>query len=286
MIIMRIMGGLGNQMFQYALYEKLKCLGKEIKADTTSFYNLDTHRKYELNKFANVDIQEASEEEKQYYFEYAQKWCYRVEGRLFPEKKKVRDFERLKYCENVYKVKDAYIYGFWQSEKYFADIREIIVDKFKFPETNDPENIKFLKLIEDENSVSIHVRRGDYLSEANQIIYGNICTLHYYEQAIQYFEKKFKDVTFFVFSNDVEWARKNLQMKKAVFVEGNDGEKAVFDMMLMSRCRHNIIANSSFSWWGAWLNMCAEKEVVAPSRWINTECAEDIWCEGWKKIDG
>ena len=286
MIIVRIMGGLGNQMCQFALYEKLKYLNKQVKADINTFYYLDSNRKYELNKFPNLEIQEASKEEIAYYFNYAHKWIHRIEGKLLPDRKKVRAFESLKYNEKVYSITDAYIYGFWQSERYFHDIDEHIRRAFIFPEIQDKINRKYLQMIENENSISIHIRRGDYLSDINQRIYGNICTLEYYRQAIQYFENKYQDAVFFIFSNDTEWARDNLKMRKAVVVEGNKDEKAFYDMMLMSKCQHNIIANSSFSWWGAWLNSHKGKEVVAPSKWVNTERGIDIWCKEWMKIDG
>lgn len=286
MIIVKIMGGLGNQMFQYALYEKLKSLGKRVKTDTESFYRHDNKRKYELNKFPRVETEEASQKEKEYYFQYAGSWHHKIEGKLFESRKKVRSFEGFQYCEDVYKVEDAYISGFWQSEKYFESITNIIRERFQFEEPRDLKNLKFLDQIKTQNSVAIHVRRGDYLSPVNQKIYGNICTERYYKEAINYFENKFGDVTFFVFSNDTEWVRNNLKMKKAVIVDGNDGEKAIFDMLLMANCRHNIIANSSFSWWGAWLNRNAEKKVIAPSKWVNTEKVEDIWCKEWIKMDG
>ena len=286
MIIVKIMGGLGNQMFQYALYEKLKSLGKKVKTDTKSFYHLDSGRKYELSKFPCVETDEASQKEKEYYFQYAGKWYHRIEGKLFESRKKVRIFEGLYYSEDVYEVEDAYISGFWQSEKYFEDIENIIRVRFQFAEPKDLKNLNFLDQIRSRNSVAVHVRRGDYLSPVNQKIYGNICTARYYEEAIKYFESKYKEVTFFIFSNDTEWVQKNLRMKDAVIVDGNDEDNAIYDMLLMSNCRHNIIANSSFSWWGAWLNKNAAKEVIAPSKWVNTEKAEDIWCKGWIKIDG
>lgn len=286
MVIVRIAGGLGNQMFQYALYEKLISLGKDVKADTIGFYEKGLSRQYELEMFPNVYLEKASNEEIQFYYHNAKKWHYKVIGRLLENQKKIRSFEEAKYCEDVYWVKDAYIYGYWQSEKYFTDIEAKIRKKFIFPEIYDIKNLNFLEQIEKENSVSIHVRRGDYLSKENQRIYGGICTIQYYEQAIKYFEDRYKDVTFFVFSNDIMWAQKNLKMKRSVVVNANNEDNAIFDMLLMAKCKHNIIANSSFSWWGAWLNEHKDKIVLSPSRWMNTEPVEDIWCEGWIKIDG
>ena len=286
MIIIRIMGGLGNQMFQYAMYLKLKKMGKNVKTDTTTFYELDLHRKYELNKFPNIKIDEASEEEKQYYLEMAKRWHHRVVGKLMPSKKKMRIFENLKYSEDIFRVKDAYVQGLWQSERYFEDISDEVRQNFIFPEIVDEENKKCLQNITGINSVSVHIRRGDYLDNMNQRIYGNICTPVYYTKALEYFKKKYKNVVFFVFSDDAQWARKNLKAERAVYIDHNKGDKAIFDMLLMSKCRHNIIANSSFSWWGAWLNSHEDKEVIAPTKWLNTERVEDIWCKGWIKLDG
>lgn len=286
MIIVRIMGGLGNQMFQYAFYEKLKYLGKNVKVDIRSCYERDTLRKYELDKFPNLDIEVAEEKEIQRYWEQTKKWYNRIIGKVVKKRKKNYLFNELKYKEDIFKIENAYIQGFWQSEKYFLDIQDIIRQRFVFPAIHDEENKKYLEQILGSDSVSIHVRRGDYLSEVNSHIYGNICTFKYYDEAIKYFENKYQDVTFFVFSNDTEWTKKNLIMRKAVIVEGNEEENSIFDMFLMSKCKHNIIANSSFSWWGAWLNQNKDKEVIAPSRWLNTEKVEDIWCEGWMIIDG
>ena len=286
MIIIRIMGGLGNQMFQYAMYLKLKSMGKDVKGDTTTFYKLDLHRKYELSKFPNIKIEEATEEEKQHYMEMAKRWYHRAAGKLLLSKKKVRIFERLRYSEDIFGVKDAYVQGLWQSERYFEDISDEVRRNFVFPEIRDEENEKNLQNIISTNSVSVHIRRGDYLDNVNQRIYGNICTSFYYEKALEYFKRKYKNIVFFVFSDDIQWARDHIKAENVVYVNCNKGDNAIFDMLLMSKCRHNIIANSSFSWWGAWLNSNEDKEVIAPAKWLNTEKVEDIWCKGWIRLDG
>ena len=285
MIIIKIMGGLGNQMFQYAMYEKLKYLGKDVKVDRSSFYAQDDLRKYELGVFKNLQPEKAEQDEIEHYLHQESLWEKALRKALHSERK-VYYLDGMFYDEKIYSIQEGYVEGFWQSEKYFSDIEKVIRQRFEFPKIQDAENEKFLSMIHQTHSVSIHVRRGDYLSETNQKIYGRICTLDYYKKAIRYFEEKYEDVTFFVFSNDLEWAKENLEMKKSCFVDCNTEETAIYDMYLMSECRDNIIANSSFSWWGAWMNSHEEKEVIAPSKWLNTVDVRDIWCEGWKKLDG
>lgn len=115
-------------------------------------------------------------------------------------------------------------------------------------------------------------------------IRGDICTETYYKKAIKYFEDKYKDVIFFVFSNDIEWVKENFCAKNMVIADVNDEMNGMSDMYLMTQCKHNIIANSSFSWWGAWLNQNEGQEVIAPNKWLNTMEMKDICCERWKKL--
>lgn len=295
MIIIEFKGGLGNQMFQYAFYEKLKHLGKNVKGDVNSFYQSvindssgahknATKRKFELELFSNISIEQAEDGIRQRYEKKARNLVYRVVGKLVYYRRKIYTERNLNFDRNMYKLNDGYLSGYWQSPKYFADMREELLKKFSFPEIEDSRNKEYLRKIRESNSVCIHVRRGDYLTQENQPLYGNICTLEYYRKAIQYFEEKYKDVIFFVFSNDIEWTKKNLKMKNAVYVQGNNEENGYKDMYLMTQCNHNIIANSSFSWWGAWLNQNKNQEVVAPLKWLNTQEVRDIWCENWIKI--
>ena len=146
--------------------------------------------------------------------------------------------------------------------------------------------LEILNEIENSNSISIHIRRGDYMSPENYNMYGCIATPTYYKKAIKVIEEKVENPTFFVFSNDMDWVKKNIQINSRVFyIDINSGNGSYKDMQLMSNCKHNIIANSSFSWWGAWLNENKNKIVIAPKKWINREDVDsdkiELFCEGW-----
>ncbi|MCI6689512.1 MAG: alpha-1,2-fucosyltransferase, partial [Clostridiaceae bacterium] len=151
-------------------------------------------------------------------------------------------------------------------------------------EFNTDVQKRYAEQISQNYSVSVHVRRGDYL---NYSYLQGICTPHYYEQAMQFFREKYRGkVKFYIFSNDIEWAENNFSEADCVIVEGNSGKDSFRDMQLMSLCKHNIVANSSFSWWGAWLNQNKEKIVIAPNKWINQEVEEkiDVIPDDWVKM--
>jgi hypothetical protein len=158
--------------------------------------------------------------------------------------------------------------GYWQSEKYFLSMKEEVLDTFSFEKlAKSQKTFSILDLIENTNSISVHVRRGDYLLEGEK--FGNICTTQYYDKAIEKIKKHIVSPLFFVFSNDMEWVRKNIQIPNPYYIDWNQGADSWQDMFLMSRCKHNIIANSTFSWWGAWLNQSPQKMVIAPSHLLN-----------------
>ena len=146
--------------------------------------------------------------------------------------------------------------------------------------------IKCLEIDKCVDSVGVHVRRGDYLLPENNRKYGNICTLQYYRNAMQYMKEKVSDARFYFFSNDPEWVRENLSEGDSVIVNCNHGKENYLDMYLMSQCSHNIIANSSFSWWGAWLNRNPDKIIVSPKRWFSHLDVSDAVCEDWIRING
>lgn len=284
MIIIGIIGGLGNQMFQYALYRKLLSLGKDVKLDISTFASKQEWRHFELNQFG-VDYELASPKDIRRLNEYGNSFCDKLKRKLGFSKKTVY-YENLDlgYQPAIFDMDEVYLNGYWQSERYFSDIRRELLDLYQFPRNLNQQNQEFLEKIHRSTSVSIHIRRGDYLSSENNLVYGNICTLEYYRKAIQYVREQLDDVTFFLFTNDVGWVRENLYEEGMVIVDCNQGENAIYDMYLMSQCDGNIVANSSFSWWGAWLNQKNDKIVVSPYKWRNRHDVRDIICQDWITI--
>lgn len=149
----------------------------------------------------------------------------------------------------------------------------------------DPYNLELAKLITAKESVSLHIRRGDYLTAENSI-FQNICTPTYYKNAVSYMNSNVVNPYYFIFSNDIEWCKNNLNLDNITFVDWNIGVNSYKDMQLMSLCKHNIIANSSFSWWGAWLNNNPNKVVCVPKRWYNNKATVYGECpDSWVRIE-
>lgn len=281
MLIIEVSGGLGNQMFQYALYTKLKEMGKDVRLDLSIYKNEHSVRKFELDIF-QVDYQEATVKEIRKYKKPD------LLKKMFPLKLKEKIYtENLDagYQPIIFSLEDIYLSGYWQCEQYFEDIRELLLKKFSFPSAKSIINGELYSKIKSFQSVSIHVRRGDYLTEQNARVYGNICTLQYYRNAISYMKKEIKDAVFFLFTNDIDWVKKHIYEENMIIVDCNNGNRDYLDMFYMSQCRHNIIANSSFSWWGAWLNQNEDKIVISPEKWFqNHEVASQV-CKSFITVE-
>ena len=287
MIIVRVTGGLGNQMFQYAMYKSLEKKGKLVKLDSKSFYETKKeHNGYELERIFDIKPNKPTKEDLEKFDENNISTLFKIKRKLFGDKKFVYDTKEYVFNKDVYKLKNSYLNGYWQSIKYFEGIENDIKKDFRFKNQLDNKNLEILNEIENSNSISIHIRRGDYMSPENYNMYGCIATPTYYKKAIKVIEEKVENPTFFVFSNDMDWVKKNIQINSRVFyIDINSGNGSYKDMQLMSNCKHNIIANSSFSWWGAWLNENKNKIVIAPKKWINREDIDsdkiELFCEGW-----
>jgi len=181
----------------------------------------------------------------------------------------------------------SYLVGYWQSDKYFWGYEEVIRSDFSFSRELSESNLAVLSSIESCNSVSLHVRRGDYISNPKASAYHGICGLDYYARAIEYVCSRESDPIFYVFSDDLIWCRENLEFEgQVIFVEGNVGGQSFVDMQLMSNCKHNILANSSFSWWAAWLNKNGGKCVVAPDIWNASRgsVSDDLMPFSWVRL--
>lgn len=286
MIVIEASGGLGNQMFQYALYKKLDFMNKDVAFDTSFFHSKQNLRELEIGVFG-VQYKSITDKEAACIrgYGYQDSILDKLKYKLKPSKIKTYRDVIEKFQPEVLTMDNVYLCGYWQSEKYFKDIRHIILKEFDFPAEIKQKTKKLCQQMEKENSVSIHIRRSDYLTEQNAKIYGNICTETYYENAIAYMDSQIDSPHYYVFTDDLAWARDYFKEDKFTIVDEYRGKDSYADMYLMSRCKHNIIANSSFSWWGAWLNQNPEKKVLAPKKWFHNHEKEEIVCEDWIRIE-
>lgn len=267
MIIVKILGGLGNQMFQYSMGKYLAVKhNTELRLNLAGFESYKTW-KFELDNL-NVD--------------------YKIYKQSFFKKYKRIDEKHFHFDADMLNMSDnIYIVGYWQSEKYFKTIREHLLKDFSVKSAINKENQDILNLINSTNSVSLHVRRGDYLTNPSASTLHGTCTVEYYNNAIQYIARSVENPHFFLFSDDIEWVVENIKCDHPVkAVDINTIDNGYDDLRLMMNCKHNIIANSSFSWWGAWLNNNPDKIVIAPERWFLTDeySAEDVVPEEWIKL--
>ncbi len=285
MKIVKVIGGLGNQMFQYAFYKSLAEMGHEVKLDLGGFDYYHRHNGYELDKVFNLSYKEATREEVELFVSGIPGVISNIKKRFFNKKAYVeRD---ISYKEEVFNIDgEVYYEGYWQSEKYFQCIRDLILKSYKFRVPLDGKNLDVSQKIQTENSVGIHVRRGDYITNYDAArLHGGICDTAYYMRAVKTIGEKVPNPTYYIFSDDKEWVKENLRIGNNLhYVDWNYGEDSYRDMQLMSMCKHNIIANSSFSWWGAWLNRNPEKIIVAPLRWFNKREAKDIVPQNWLRV--
>ena len=287
MIIIEVAGGLGNQMFQYALYQKYLHMGKLAKLDLFSYENPKS-MPFELDLF-HLPYDVDTKKERNGYMNQKRLTVCRILDQISGRPKHSYYAEKLDvgYQPEILNFENTYLSGYWQCEKYFMDFRQDVLDLFQFQDQQI--NLASRSLQEQmrrEQAVAVHVRRGDYLLPENSRKYGNICTLQYYKNAMQYVKKRVPDARFYFFSNDPGWVRENLANGDSVIVDCNHGKENYLDMYLMSQCSHNIIANSSFSWWGAWLNQNPDKIVMSPQRWFSHLDASDAICEDWVRVNG
>jgi hypothetical protein len=275
MIIVKLIGGLGNQMFQYAAGKALACAHNTELLFDVSYLLKDpkgayTKRELELDVF-HIDLKIATEADIKLFNIDRSNKVTRTLQRNFPFL-----FSYLYAAESGSSYqqafssfpKNTYLEGFWQSEKYFKSIASVIRSDFQLKEPLDLKNTKWMNEIVNSESVSIHVRRGDYVSGLGQQSHVS-CDLMYYQKALDLIKQKKSNIKAYVFSDDLDWCKANLKFNEPTFyVESNQKQNFEVDMILMSHCKHNIIANSSFSWWAAWLNLNDEKLVVAPKNWF------------------
>lgn len=277
MIIVNMNGQLGNQMFQYAVYRKLQLKGKRVKMDL-SYYN--SHPNHNHFPIFGLPLEVATQKEclieRDEYRTFIDRLRRKIMGRRNNVVSEIGSIE-YRYNPNIFTLKRGYIDGYWQSAKYLEGIENVLRREFVFPMPSNTkmQNMTLIERMESGCSVSIHVRRGDYVGGFP------VMDMDYYEPAINYFKDKYTNVHFYVFSNDIAWCREHFIGNQFTFVDWNTGQDSYYDMYLMSQCHHNIIGNSSFSWWAAWLNENTQKEIIAPKLWFYTVRTLDIYMDNW-----
>lgn len=299
MKIVNISGGLGNQMFHYAfaLSIKHRFPKEDVFIDIShmnyifckKYKTANLHNGYELEKiFKNLSLKNASARQLIKVTWYIPNFILsRIGRKILPVRKSEYIQDKAMYFaydENAYKcVGDVYFEGYWESVTNYVPLRDTIRKEYAHPEP-DAENKNFINELKLTESVGIHVRRGDYLETK---AFQGLCGIDYYEKAIKKILEDGKRHTFYIFSNDIRWCKQNLTHligdNKVVFVTHNTGNKSFWDMFLMTYCKDLIIANSSFSWWGAFLNSRYGR-VVAPKKWMNRDADFDIWLDNWIRI--
>ncbi len=292
MDIIRMEGGLGNQLFQYALYRQLQSMGRTVKMDVTTEYGREHDRQQMLWAF-DVAYEKATQEEINRLTDGFMDLPSRIRRKLTGRRTKKYAEIDSNFDPQVLLKTPVYLTGYFQSDKYFKDVEEILHMELEFsdriydgiPESLTDKIRNYQKQIRKTEAVSVHVRRGDYLEHPE--IYGVSCTTAYYQAGVQYIREYHPDAKFFVFTNDPvwteRWIRENFQ-GNFTLVWGTSEETGYLDLMLMSQCKHQIMANSSFSWWGAWLNQNKDKIVVAPEPWFGDRNFHDIYTEQMIRI--
>ena len=289
MRIVQIIGGLGNQMWQYAMLVSLRkhFPDEEVFYNASFFNGYPLHNGFELDRIFKITANQASLKDirKVYHFFVGRYNFLRIYTHFFPAmKSEVREKESKPYNEEVFILKgDKYYNGYWADHRYFDDCKEELFKEFSLKTPLDNKNSLLLEENNEKYACSLHVRRGDYLNDPD---YRGICDLNYYKQAIDIVISKVKrPIRFLVFSNDISWCKVNLLNSfgdsEVVYVDWNKGNESYKDMYLMSRCNANIIANSSFSWWAAYLNMHDDKIVVSPLNYKNKDMGFKIPLDDW-----
>lgn len=275
MVIVQLKGGLGNQLFQYAVGRRIAYeRGTELKLDASS-YRRHHQRAYRLSHFCVLERQASRWEVArcgQLRVNRLLKRAYALAVRLAPP----YTCSIIDECDSASLERtladapgDVYLTGYWQGEQFFRPIESMVRHELTVKTPPAPTNAALAQEMARLESVSLHVRRGDYVSVPKTFARHGVCSLAYYQAAISKLVETVKQPHFYLFSDDLDWARDNLKLRHPVtYVSWNGADKDYEDLRLMTCCRHHIIANSTFSWWGAWLCTNPGKIVIAPRRWF------------------
>jgi len=292
MIISNLIGGLGNQMFQYAAGRALS-LSKEVefKLDVSDFDAYRLHQGFELQRVFCCPVQLANLDEVRSVLG----WQSSSITRRILARPELAVFRRRSFAVEPhfhfwdginYVGVNSYLTGYWQTEKYFSGYSDVIRSDLSFKNPFNNINACVAEQINGVSAVSLHVRRGDYVNNPKTTANHGVCSLDYYLSAIQYIAERVAKPEFFIFSDDPAWVKDNINIDfPSRYIDHNQGAESYNDMRLMSLCKHHIIANSSFSWWGAWLNPDPNKIVVAPRKWFaNSNDVSDLFPDAWVSL--
>ena len=271
MIVVRISGGLGNQMFQYAFARSLQSRGKHVCMHWHPHHSKSSHNGFELDRVFQVQCSDTIPLVSQSLLSRWQAWWLRKTART-------REVNELQFQAHFLETQTGYLDGYWQTEQYFESIRDKICADFEFKPLTGPKNLELQQQLTQSEACSIHIRRGDYVGHPEL---GGICDKAYYNNALKEIDARHPQCPLVVFSDDIEYSKDLLQGRTRVqFCDWNRGSDSWMDMALMCNCTHHIIANSSFSWWGAWLSN-KKGTVVAPKKWsrkytqVQDECPRE-----------
>lgn len=290
MIISRITSGLGNQLFQYATARQLALKNHTgLYLDLSYYryqYETDTPRNFKLDQFS-IPYRELQDS----VFQYLSKATKLLPNRSLPPLCLFLKEKHFHFDESVVRARAGCLIleGFWQSERYFRESADTIRRELTLTKTPSAEFKRYEALIRTtQTPVSIHVRRGDYVNHPEFSQTFGFVGIDYYTEALRRLSATLNEPVLYVFSDDKEWVRQHLPLPEtAVYVENTGPDSDVADLVLMSRCSHHIIANSSFSWWGAWLNPKPDKLVITPKQWYKNQPTwntKDLLPEAWLAI--
>ena len=302
MKIIKVIGGLGNQMFQYSFYLFLKSKGEEVKLDISEFERYDHHNGFELNNIFNVlkHVNLATSSEINTYKDrFPVLKIRKIVGKVFANNPNIF-IKRTHWIEPKYshfykdieKKNQIYLEGYWQNENYLIHQDQTISKIFQW-KLVDGKNLALGQKMAQEESVAIHVRRLDTPHNFKQFLFTlrlrfvwRLASKKYYNSSIEYINSKVIQPQYYIFADNISWVKKHIPLTKNItIIDWNRGNNSNQDMYLMTKCKHNIISMSSFSWWGAWLNNNPNKIVIAPTKWAPRFSTKDeIIPEEWIRL--
>lgn len=291
MKIIKFVGGLGNQMFQYAFYKSCEAVDSETYADLTQYETYKFHQGFELEKLFNVELRRASFKQIR-KFGYTSSKLGKLAQRFMPDKDGYIREKCIGYDASIFEKWNSGIYydGFWQSYRYFIQIQDTLQNDFKCKKTLSSKSQAMIEQINDR-MVAVHIRRADFLEKRNSHLM-NLSESNYYELAISKIKEIIDDPQFVFFSDDLNWVREHFSIDNSIYVDWNTGVDAYQDMIIMSYFKNIITANSTFSWWGAWMNPLSKKKlIICPQKWYNVNSVdgrlintENLILPGWLSL--